>query len=278
MKNLIQRALTGLVYIALILSSIFVGSYLYLGVFAVLCAACLLEFYGLLNTRKETTKVNSLYHTFGGVLLFVLSYFVVSDTCDNKILFLYLIYLISIFIIQLYNKKAEPISSLALSLLGQIYIALPFSLLNILVFRTTGGVIEYNHIYILALFVFIWINDTGAYVVGVSFGKHRLFERISPKKSWEGFVGGLVFSIASSFAFYHFFPTIPLYHWIILSALVVALATWGDLIESLIKRTIGIKDSGIILPGHGGILDRLDSFLLAVYAVVIYSQLFIIQN
>ena len=130
---------------------------------------------------------------------------------------------------------------------------------------------------LLGLFIFIWLYDTGAYCVGVLLGRHRLFERISPKKSWEGVIGGVAFSVLGAFASHHwfneFFQVPDLMTWVGLSVVVAVFATFGDLVESLIKRTVGVKDSGNIMPGHGGILDRIDSLLLVAPAVLIYLQL-----
>lgn len=130
--------------------------------------------------------------------------------------------------------------------------------------------IQYNPILPLSIFIFTWINDTGAYCTGMLFGKHRLFERISPKKSWEGSIGGGAFSIIAAIIMAHFFPFMTLGVWIGLALTIVIFGTWGDLTESLLKRTLGIKDSGNILPGHGGMLDRFDSTLMAVPAAVVY--------
>lgn len=130
--------------------------------------------------------------------------------------------------------------------------------------------VQYNPILPLSIFIFTWINDTGAYCTGMLFGKHRLFERISPKKSWEGSIGGGVFSIIVAIVMAHYFPFMPISIWIGLALTVVIFGTLGDLTESLLKRTIGIKDSGNILPGHGGMLDRFDSTLMAVPAAVVY--------
>ena len=169
------------------------------------------------------------------------------------------------------NKK-NPIGNWAFSMLSQLYVALPFALLNVLAFQynPTESSVTYNPILSLSIFVFIWLSDTGAYCVGSLIGKHRLFERISPKKSWEGSIGGGVFSIASSFVFAHYFPFMPVWQWAGLALIVVIFGTWGDLTESLMKRQLGIKDSGHILPGHGGMLDRFDSALLAIPAAVVY--------
>ena len=122
----------------------------------------------------------------------------------------------------------------------------------------------------LSIFAFNWVNDTGAYCTGMLLGKHPLFKRISPKKSWEGSIGGAVFSIAAAFALAHFFPILSTVEWVGLGLTVVVFGTWGDLTESLMKRYLGIKDSGNILPGHGGMLDRFDSAIMAIPAAVVY--------
>ena len=160
-------------------------------------------------------------------------------------------------------------------MMSQIYIALSFALLNVLAYHSsaTESVSQYNPILPLSIFIFNWVNDTGAYCTGMLFGKHRLFERISPKKSWEGSIGGAVFSIIAAIVMAHFFTFLSTGVWIGLGLTVVVFGTWGDLTESLMKRTLGIKDSGNILPGHGGMLDRFDSTLMVVPAAVVYLYL-----
>ena len=167
---------------------------------------------------------------------------------------------------QLYAHPANHLHCLAQSMLAMAYVALPMSLLNVMYF-------DYSPKLLLAAFILIWLNDTGAYCVGTLIGKHRLFERISPKKSWEGFWGGLAFCIAATWLlqWLNLFPAC----WSIAAAVGFAIvtsvfATWGDLCESLIKRTLGVKDSGNIMPGHGGILDRIDSLLLVAPATLLY--------
>ena len=173
---------------------------------------------------------------------------------------------------ELYLKKENPLNNWAYAMLSQMYIALLFALLNVLAFHSdeTASISQYNAILPLSIFIFNWVNDTGAYCTGMLFGKHKLFERISPKKSWEGSIGGSVFCIISSFILAHFFPFMSTEVWIGLALTVVIFGTWGDLTESLLKRRLGIKDSGNILPGHGGMLDRFDSAILAIPAAVVY--------
>lgn len=179
----------------------------------------------------------------------------------------------------MYLKTKDPINDWAYTMLGQMYIALPFSMINILAFESTaadGNAIAYDMLLPLSVFIFLWTNDTGAYCSGSLLGKHKLFPRISPAKSWEGSIGGgiLVLIVAAIIGYYanqgdtpH---TLGIAGWMGLGLVVVFFGTWGDLVESLFKRTLGIKDSGNILPGHGGMLDRFDSSLMAIPAAVVY--------
>ena len=277
MKNLLLRTLTGAVYVSLVTAGILINSYTFLALFSLVIILCLQEFYGLIGTTRKVS-VNPYFNSLGGLLLFIPLYFNIFEGVGSKILILYPIYLVAVLVSELYRKKEDPLQNLAYTFLGQLYIVLPLTLLIPLAYQASefgGAPHSYYPILILALFVFIWVNDTGAYLVGVTIGKHRLFERISPKKSWEGFFGGLIFTALSSLIFYHFEPEIPYYHWIGIAAVVVVFGTWGDLVESLIKRTLNVKDSGNALPGHGGFLDRFDSLLLAVYGMFFYVWLFI---
>lgn len=277
MKNFIERLLTGVVYVGAFTFCITWNQYTYLAFFSIVVLLCLWEFYGLVNAQKRA-RINPWYNCFGGLLLFVSSYLFASGTFGYYIFFPYLLYVVIVFITELYEKQQDPIIHMAYIFLGQCYVAIPISVLNFIAFMDLpGDTSVYNRVLVLSLFVFIWINDTGAYLIGIAFGRHRLFERISPKKSWEGFFGGLIFTIASSFAFAHFVPEIAWFHWMGLAVVVVVFGTWGDLVESLMKRTLQVKDSGQALPGHGGYLDRVDSLLLAVYAMLFYVQLFIVS-
>ena len=173
----------------------------------------------------------------------------------------------------------------AYTMLSQMYVALPLSLINVLAFpANTSGMVTFCTLLPLSVFVFLWVNDSGAYCVGSLLGRHKLFPRISPGKSWEGSIGGALFVIAAAWGIGWFenslvtteatsegvAPLLSIPEWIGLGLVVVIFGTWGDLVESLFKRTLGIKDSGSILPGHGGMLDRFDSSLLAIPAAVVY--------
>jgi phosphatidate cytidylyltransferase len=277
MKNFWARLCTGVVYVALIGLGILWNIYSFLALFSLVIVLCLREFYGLVNAQKRV-KIDLWYNCLGGFLLFLATFLYVSGHSGYSVFFIYLIYILVVLISELYKKHADPVNHAAYVFFGQCYIALPVSILNLIAFQgIVGESTAYNRLLVLSLFIFLWANDTGAYSIGVLFGKHRFFERISPKKSWEGFFGGLIFTFISAFAFAYFRPEIPWYHWVGLSLVVVLFGTWGDLFESLIKRTLEVKDSGHCLPGHGGWLDRFDSMLLAVYAMLLYVQAFIFK-
>lgn len=273
LPNIVVRALAGAVFIGLLIGGILINEYTFAAVFSLLIGLILYEFYGLIE-KSANIPISKMINVLGGILLFAGAFVYQSFPCSQHFLAFvpYIVYLLVLFIRELYLKRKNPVQSLSYSLFGQIYIALPLAMSNCLTFHSGN----YNFVYILAVLVFIWVNDTFAYLTGMMLGKHRLFERISPKKSWEGFVGGAIFAMASSWFFYQFLQythSLSLFTWIGLAATVVIFGTWGDLIESLIKRTLGVKDSGIMIPGHGGILDRFDSTILAIPAAVLYLEL-----
>lgn len=266
-KNLIYRILTGIVFVSVILSAILFGKNTYALIFGLIEALALLEFYKLIE-KFSTIKINRIVNVIGGVLLFVAAFIYQVGWIDSLVIFTpYIIYLLILFILELYQKKDNPILSLGYSVLGQFYIAIPFSLLSYLAFSYNG---EYHYVYILALLVLIWVDDSFAYLCGVTMGKHKMFERISPKKSWEGFIGGAVCTVLASIVFSHYFTELPTWAWIGFAIVIITFGTWGDLVESLFKRTLKVKDSGSLLPGHGGILDRFDSMIMAIPALSVY--------
>lgn len=270
-SNFTQRAITGIVFVVVLVGCILWGSISFSLLFTLITALSVHEFGHLMNTYNGGS-LNKTITALGGAYLFLAQGSFCIGATDARIFLPYLFLLLYVMITELYLKKANPLGNWAFSMLSQLYIALPFALLNILAYHNSpeNSSVTYNPILPLSIFVFIWLSDTGAYCVGSLIGKHRLFERISPKKSWEGSVGGAVFSIASSLIFAHCYPFFSIAQWAGLAAVVVVFGTWGDLTESLMKRQLGIKDSGNILPGHGGMLDRFDSALMAIPAAVIY--------
>lgn len=269
MKNFIQRAITGIIFVAVLIGCI-IGSPFSFGIlFAIISGMATYEFCNLVN-KQEDVDINRNICTLGSVFLFFCFFYYGINPTDTGIFIPYLILLVYLMISELYLKKSNSIHNWAYSMLSQVYVGLPFALLNVLAFQSIEATSYYQFILPLSIFIFIWINDTGAYCTGMLFGKHRLFERISPKKSWEGSIGGAVFCIAAAFALAHWVPVMNTMEWIGMALTVVIFGTWGDLTESLMKRHLGIKDSGNILPGHGGMLDRFDSAIMAIPATVVY--------
>lgn len=277
MPELLKRSITGFILVGVMITAILFHPVSALAVFTLITFAGLFEFYGLMN-RLELVKSQKLIHSVAGAYLVIISFLIISERAPQIILLPYVVYFIYIFIAELYKEKEASILNIALALFGHLYIAIPFAILMFLgFFRNPHFYPEgsrYNPILILALFATIWINDSGAYLVGVKFGKHRLFERISPKKSWEGFAGGLFFALMGSLVFAHFSNVLNVLQWLGFAFVVSISATYGDLFESMLKRSLNIKDSGNILPGHGGILDRFDAPLLAIPAAAAYLLLF----
>ena len=275
MNNFIVRTITGVIFVAAIVASFLRPETMVL-LFSIVTGLTVWEFTGLVNERENVT-VNRFICTVAGVYFFFAMTYFCSDLyggAAKSVVFIpYLVTIIYLMIAELYLKQADLIQDWAYTMLSQMYIALPFSLLNVLAFTaTTNGVVTFNTLLPLSIFIFLWVNDSGAYCVGSLLGRHKLFPRISPGKSWEGSIGGAVFVLLAAYAISYFLDGRMLnsLEWLGLGLVVVIFGTWGDLVESLFKRTLGIKDSGNILPGHGGMLDRFDSSLMAIPAAVVY--------
>lgn len=271
MKNLLLRSVSGIVYVAVIVAGLVVGQWAFWGMTALFVSLGIIEFHKLSRNGNCADTSVMVVDVVGGLVMTVSAFVCFSGIFPvqgRMVILPYLAYLILRMVIQLYMRKGSALNSLAYSFMGQLYVALPLSLMNFLYFDLASPYL------LLSAFVMIWLNDTGAFVVGSSIGRNRMFPRISPKKSWEGFVGGVVFSVASAFLFHYcfssYFVETGLWELVGLGVIVSAFATWGDLVESLIKRTLGVKDSGNLIPGHGGILDRIDSLLLVIPAITCY--------
>jgi phosphatidate cytidylyltransferase len=273
--ELIKRSFTGFLFVAILAFCIVKGPIWFASLFALCTILTSWEFVSLMNKNKNT-QISRLWVVVASISLFG----AIFMSCIEYISFVYfmpfILSLIIIFVKELYKNKTSPITNLALGIMPILYIALPFSLLSVLAFipNKENGMTEYCYVIPLTLFLFIWANDVGAYCIGCSIGKHKLFERISPKKTWEGLIGGASFTIIAAILLYRFLPTwygnMSVWIWIGMALIIVLFGTWGDLVESMIKRELQIKDSGKTLPGHGGFLDRFDSTLLAIPATVIY--------
>lgn len=266
-KNLGIRTISGVVYVCLILASVLLQQPWFSALTAAIAILSSLEFNRIVREKSSYITFVNIADAF---ILFGLSLFLVF----HYISILIYITIIARFIYSIYDKYNKSIQSLAYSLFSYIYIGVPLLILNRL--ETN------NYLIVLALFVSLWINDTGAYIIGSMFGKHKLLERISPKKTWEGFAGGLFFNLIAAYVIGEWcIPSYIQFSLVVSNTCFLAVfvcivsifGTLGDLIESLFKRSMNIKDAGNIIPGHGGILDRIDSLLLATPVIFIFLQL-----
>jgi len=273
LKKLITRTITGIVLVLVMLTAILISEYSFALLFLVILTASITEYINLF--KQSEVKPNKLFTYFVSIVLFAVSFLIAKGIIEIKYFFGLLPFFMIIMAAELYRKNDKPAENIAVTILGIIYLAVPLSVVNFLVFPEILSSNIYTPKLLIALFSLIWIYDSGAYLVGVSIGRHRLFERISPKKSWEGAIGGTLIAITASYFISEFIPEIKLVHWIVISFLTVVSSTFGDLTESMFKRYFGIKDSGNILPGHGGALDRFDSLFFAAPAMVMYLKLFI---
>ena len=277
-SNFLQRAITGILFVGVLVGCILYDPWTFSALFVVISALTIREFGHLIN-QVEGVSINKNITMLAGVYLYMAVMAFCTNLSGSKIFLPYLLLIMYLMISELYLKKENPVMNWAYSMLSQLYIALPFAMLNILSFHTSpmDTSVSYNPILPLSVFVFIWLSDTGAYCVGSLIGRHRLFERISPKKSWEGFAGGVLCAVAVGWLYGLYAGPGDTAHGLLWSGagLVVAVAgVLGDLVESMLKRSAGLKDSGNSIPGHGGFLDRFDALILAVPFVYAYFAIF----
>lgn len=281
MNNFIVRTLTGVAFVAVLVASIVYSPFSFGALFAVVSALSTMEFCNIVN-KQAGVQTNVFISILASLMLFF-AIFAYSCGYANAVLLMpssvflpYLLTIIYLLVSQLYSGRENALASWAFTMMGQLYVALPFALLNSIAFvpypQSPMGV-AYIFMYPLAVFLFLWSSDSGAYCVGSLLGKkipYRLFPSISPNKSWIGSIGGTLLAVGVGAIISRFEPSLTLLQWMGFGLVVAIFGTWGDLVESQIKRQLGIKDSGNVLPGHGGMLDRFDSSLLAIPASLIY--------
>lgn len=278
MKNMLVRAITGFFFLLAVVGCTVASPVSFLVLFLLITALSVWEFTSLVNAH-DGAQVNRLITAVAGFYLVAAVAGYASGLTGSKEFIPYVLTLLYLLVSELYRKEPHPLKNWAYAFAAQLYVALPFALLSVLAFRldTFCGMVKFEWIYPLSVFIFIWTSDTGAYLVGSALHKRfptKLFERISPKKSWAGSIGGGVLCLVAAAVLWHFFPEkMLLWQWMGLGLTVCVFGTWGDLVESLLKRQLGIKDSGNILPGHGGMLDRFDSALVAIPGAVLYFYL-----
>lgn len=277
-KNFVTRTLAGAVLVAVIIGATVLSPISFGIVFMLI---------SLLATQELMKLLIGKATYLGGVsALLFLAIFAehASMFSERMIVIVWVVYGMSLLLAmtgQLWNKKSNPVEAWMHITYSQIYVALPFALVNMIAFFRG----QFTPVLVLSLFVFIWVNDSFAYLTGSLFGRHRLFERVSPKKSWEGFIGGNLFALGAAYLMSvldqplsnllvgNDGSSLELWQWLLFAQIVVVFGTFGDLVESLLKRTLGVKDSGAAIPGHGGWLDRFDSLMFAAPVVACYLYL-----
>lgn len=268
MNDLIKRAITGIIIVAIILAGVSINQFTFMIIFLAILVTGLFEFYQIFEKAgKSPQKIAGI---FFGVLIFLISYGIDTGYMKPYFTATFIPVILFVVISELFRKHPSPFENISVTFFGIVYIAVPISLLWYLAFRDNNSL--YNPKLILGYFFLIWVNDTMAYLTGITFGKHKLFERISPKKTWEGAIGGFVFCLGVAYLISIYFNELTSWQWLIFGTIVAIFGTFGDLTESMLKRSIDIKDSGTFLPGHGGILDRFDALFIAVPAVYLYLQ------
>jgi phosphatidate cytidylyltransferase len=272
LKELHTRTIWGLLFAAALTGAILLGPYTFAALFLIFSLFVLREFYALC---REAGFAPLIYlGLLTGFLLFVLSFFIAAKVFPYHVYIFLLPVIYAIPVYELFRKKKNPLANIAITGFGIVYVSIPFSLLNFLAFPEPEGINNYSYSLLISLFIFVWASDTGAYIFGVRFGRRRLIERISPKKSWEGLFGGIVTAIAVAWILTLVFPQYDFVFLGVLAVVIVISGTLGDLVESMIKRSIGVKDSGRFMPGHGGLLDRFDSILLATPVIYFVLEFF----
>lgn len=280
-SNFLQRTISGLVYVAIILTAIFLNSIYATGIiFSLFSALAVFEFQSVVSINRDRIMLKTIHSLVSIFLFFVISTTALQpfDHLRNVVLALpYIAYIFFYLIAEIFRDRPNPVKEVSYALFSHFYCVLPLAVVlrlgtdtSLLLPPSVPSSMSLTF-WFLPLFVFIWLNDTGAYLVGSMIGKHKLYERVSPKKTWEGLIGGIVLALIGSVAFNYIFPDIlSLWHWIVFAFIVAFFANFGDLFESLLKRAYDVKDSGHLIPGHGGILDRIDSLLFAAIPAYLY--------
>lgn len=268
-SNLKQRIISALVTGPIVITAIYWNEWSYFIVFFIIAMLSMLEFYRLAALAGVMPLKG--WGTFNGLLIYSLVFMSEKELIPVKYLYTLPLTIACTYLIKLYKKnEPQPFTSIASTFLGIIYIGLPFAMLHLIAFSKGF----YSYELVIGFLLILWANDTGAYFVGLSVGKTKLFEHVSPKKSWEGSIGGGVTALVVSYGISYYFKILDRGEWMAIAMIMVVAGTYGDLVESLFKRSVTIKDSGNSIPGHGGVLDRFDSFLIAIPFILALIKLF----
>ncbi len=256
-----KRSISGLLFAVVLLGAIVLGPWSFALLFGLFSIFILNEFYQL-SKAAGISPQKKIGLVIGG-LFFLLTFLNTKGVIDVNPFGIFFSILFIVPAVELFRAKKNSLENIAVTIFGIVYVIYPFSIFNYFVFPNFPEDTIYDPTLLIFLFILIWAYDSGAYFFGVTFGKHRLFERVSPKKSWEGFFGGWVIAITFALGLNYYFPNFEPWFMVLFATVIVITGTIGDLVESLFKRNVGIKDSGKFLPGHGGLLDRFDSIIFA---------------
>lgn len=267
-----QRLIAAVIGIIVILNALYWSEWSYFALFFVICLLAQLEFYKLLKLDEEHLPLRT-FGTINGLFIYVITFFIEKKYLPADYYYLVFVGLSGAYFIKLYGykrKDMKPFANIGFTFLGVLYVAVPFALLNSAIFLPDGS---YSWQVIMGCLFILWANDTGAYFSGKNFGKHKLFQTISPKKTWEGSIGGGIFAVGIGLLQSFWFTDLRQWEWLGISVIIVVAGTYGDLVESMFKRSINIKDSARTIPGHGGFLDRFDGLLLAAPFITAFLKL-----
>jgi phosphatidate cytidylyltransferase len=257
LSNLQQRVIAGVLGGAFVIGSVYLSEWSFFALFFGITLLSMMEFYKLIIQDKK--KPNRVPGLIIGMLIYTLVFLIQKDLLPSKSFLLIPPFLCLLFIHELYINKKKPFNNVAFTIIGLLYVAIPFSLLTVAAFSKGN----YSYQIVLGSLFLLWASDSGAYFSGKTFGKTKLFERVSPKKTWEGSIGGAALSMTVAVILAQYYTDLLLWKWCVLSAIIVIVGSYGDLVESSFKRSLKLKDSGSLIPGHGGFLDRFDGLLLA---------------
>ncbi len=279
MNNFFRRTLTGAWIVIFILGGFWLHPVSFFLTGLVMLVGTQYEYY--LMIRNTGVKPQMAAGMITGVTAYAIATLIAAGYLEMKFLFVLVPMVILIMILELYRRQEKPFDSLAHTFFSVLYTAIPFSMFPFSAFSHEGlnSILPHQGILfspgiIVGFFILLWANDSGAYLVGITIGRHRLMERISPKKSWEGFFGGALLALIVAWLLSGWLGVIDTWKWMIVSVLITVAGTYGDLVESMLKRSIGVKDTGTIMPGHGGFLDRFDSTIVSYPLVFLFISLF----
>jgi phosphatidate cytidylyltransferase len=278
LNTFFRRTLTGAWIVIFILGGFWLHPVSFFITGLILLAGTQYEYY--LMIRNTGVRPQMIPGMITGVTAYVVSTLIASGSIPTNSFLILIPMMLIMMAIELYRKQDKPIDSLAHTFFSILYTAIPFSMFPFAAFARTGlnSILPHANVIfspgiIIGFFLLIWANDTGAYLTGMTIGRHKLWERISPKKTWEGLIGGIVIAVLVAWFLSGWLGVVDRIHWVMISLIISVAGTYGDLVESMLKRSTGVKDSGTILPGHGGFLDRFDSAILSFPLVYLFISL-----